>query len=95
MFTKLGQAEARAGGPHVPTMLRTHPLSEDRVARVHAELPAALELYSQAGCRAPRSVFRQFVDVMKGAEEEVPHPPVVREVAPGVWEIVEEEGEGW
>ena len=91
VFTKLGEAEARSGGPKTPTLLRTHPLSEDRVARVHAELPAALELYSQAGCRAPRSMFRQFVDVMAGEEREEAHPQTVQEVAPGVYEIVEEE----
>lgn len=94
VFAKLGEAEAKAGGPQVPTMLRTHPLSEDRVDRVNADLPAALELYSQAGCHAPRSMFRQFVDVMKGEEAEVAHPPVVREVAPGVWAAVEEQGDG-
>jgi hypothetical protein len=98
VFAKLGQAEAAAGGPQVPTILRTHPLSDDRVQRVKADLPAAMEYYSQAGCRAPQSAFRQFVDILKGEEQEVPHPPhphdVVREVAPGVFVLAEEvEGE--
>jgi metalloendopeptidase OMA1, mitochondrial len=95
VFAKLGEAEARAGGPQVPTFLRTHPVSESRVQRVKAELPAAMEFYSKAGCRAPRSAFRQFVDVLRGEEQEVPHPPppheVVREIAPGVFVLSDEE----
>ena len=103
VFAKLGAAEAASGGPQVPTMLRTHPLSADRVDRVHAEMPAARALYEKAGCRAPRSMFRQFVDVLAGEEGEVVvphhddgqhqrhHGQVVREVVPGVYAVVEED----
>lgn len=78
VFTKLGQAEAeaeRATGMHTPAMLRTHPLSEARVKRVQAELPAAMELWSEAGCALPQSRFRQFMDILAGEERDVERPP--------------------
>ena len=73
VFEKLGEAERRAsgGGAGVPAFMRTHPLSDKRVKRVRAELPAARLLYEKAGCSLPRSALRQFVNVLTGEEEEV------------------------
>ena len=72
VFEKLGEAERRAGGGgNVPAFMRTHPLSDKRVKRVRAELPAARLLYEKAGCSLPRSALRQFVNVLTGEEEEV------------------------
>ena len=71
VFEKLGEAERRAGGGGVPAFMRTHPLSDRRVKRVRAELPAARLLYEKAGCSLPRSALRQFVTVLTGEEEEV------------------------
>ena len=72
VFEKLGEAERRAGGgASIPAFMRTHPLSDKRVKRVRAELPAARLLYEKAGCSLPRSALRQFVNVLTGEEEEV------------------------
>lgn len=71
VFEKLGEAERRAGGDGIPAFMRTHPLSDRRVKRVRAELPAAMLLYEKAGCSLPRSALRQFVNVLTGEEEEV------------------------
>ena len=71
VFEKLGEAERAAGGGSVPAFMRTHPLSDRRVKRVRAELPAARLLYEKAGCSLPRSALRQFVNVLTGEEEEV------------------------
>ena len=78
VFTKLGEAEReleKATGMHTPAMLRTHPLSDARVMRVQAELPAAMELWSEAGCGLPGGRFRQFLDILGGVEHDEARPP--------------------
>ena len=88
MFSKLGAAEA-AAGVRTPSLLRTHPLSDARVAKVRKELPAAEAEWARAGCAAPRSAWRQFVDVLGGVAGEVEAPVELRE------EEEEEEGGRW
>lgn len=34
----------------MPELLRTHPVSEKRSAKIHKELPEAREVYRSAGC---------------------------------------------
>ena len=82
VFTLLGRVEADAG-VHIPAMLRTHPLSEARVRRVEQELPAAMELWREAGCSLPRRALRQFIDILGGEEVEVEVPAAAG--AGGVW----------
>lgn len=50
VFAKLGELEEKSGGGNGLALLRTHPVSKDRVAFVQKELPAARLLYEQSGC---------------------------------------------
>lgn len=50
VFTKLGEEEAKHGGNAIPPILRTHPVSSERVKRIEAMLPKALELREASGC---------------------------------------------
>ncbi|KAL6767291.1 hypothetical protein ACKKBG_A39385 [Auxenochlorella protothecoides x Auxenochlorella symbiontica] len=54
VFQKLGAAEKKMGGTAMPKFLRTHPLSDERVARIKEELPKALGMYELAGCESLR-----------------------------------------
>ncbi|KFM23532.1 Mitochondrial metalloendopeptidase OMA1 [Auxenochlorella protothecoides] len=54
VFQKLGAAEKKMGGTAMPKFLRTHPLSDERVARIKEELPKALGMYELAGCGSLR-----------------------------------------
>jgi predicted Zn-dependent protease len=49
MLQRLSSHERAAGGPaaQVPGLLRTHPLTESRVARVRAALPEAYKVYGR------------------------------------------------
>ncbi|KAG2490672.1 hypothetical protein HYH03_010841 [Edaphochlamys debaryana] len=59
MLAKLNRAEKemskRGFAPPIPAFLRTHPLTEDRVALVQKQMQAAVETYMQSGCASRRS----------------------------------------
>eukprot|EP01025_Chloroclados_australasicus_P056410 TRINITY_DN6962_c1_g1_i2.p1 TRINITY_DN6962_c1_g1~~TRINITY_DN6962_c1_g1_i2.p1 ORF type:complete len:236 (-),score=31.84 TRINITY_DN6962_c1_g1_i2:211-918(-) len=51
MLKKLGRAEEMmTGGGKAPTILRTHPVSDERVSVVQKELPSALDIYESNEC---------------------------------------------
>ena len=64
VFEKLGAEEARQGGAAaaVPAMLRTHPVTSDRIKRIKEMLPRAEELRLAAGCDSSLfSAFGRFI----------------------------------
>jgi predicted Zn-dependent protease len=51
VFSKLGEEEAKHGGSSaIPKMLRTHPLTLDRIKKINEMLPKAQLLKEAAGC---------------------------------------------
>ena len=60
VFSKLGRMEARTVGATVPKFLRTHPMSQDRIARIKEMLPKAESLFEQAGCKTSKGFFSAF-----------------------------------
>ncbi|KDD75482.1 M48 peptidase [Helicosporidium sp. ATCC 50920] len=59
MFEKLGKAEQKAGG-YVPKMLRTHPLSTDRIKAISAIIPKAETLYENSNCDVLKGPLKGF-----------------------------------
>lgn len=55
VFSKLGKMEAKSVGAAVPKFLRTHPVSEDRIARIVEMLPKAKNLAEISGCSTSTS----------------------------------------
>ncbi|GFH23364.1 peptidase_M48 domain-containing protein [Haematococcus lacustris] len=56
LHSKEKELEGRSG-VGVPQFMRTHPLTDDRVAKVMAELPEAYKLYQQSGCATTRGLL--------------------------------------
>jgi len=50
VFTKLGEEEAKHGESAIPKMLRTHPVTRDRIKKINEMLPKAQMLKEAAGC---------------------------------------------
>jgi predicted Zn-dependent protease len=50
VFTKLGEEEAKHGADLTPKMLRTHPVTSDRIKKINEMLPKAQSLREAAGC---------------------------------------------
>jgi hypothetical protein len=62
VFTKLGREEAKHSAGHpIPKLLRTHPVTSDRVTSIKKMLPRAEALGESAGCGVSgRRLRRQF-----------------------------------
>lgn len=60
VFTRLGAIEERMSGANIPTLLRTHPLSDTRVAAIRTFLPEARRWAESAGCSSQRQQFFEF-----------------------------------
>ena len=52
VFRKLGEEEAKHGGNAIPKMLRTHPVTSDRIKKINEMLPKAQLLREAAGCNS-------------------------------------------
>lgn len=50
----------------VPGLLRTHPLTQERVASTQALLPDAYRIYKETGCARMSSVFGTLREEFKG-----------------------------
>ena len=50
VFTRLGEIEKRMGADKTPSLLRTHPVSTQRVEAIQEHLPKALTWYEREGC---------------------------------------------
>lgn len=62
MLSKLDALES-APGPtihraRVPNLLRTHPITSERIQRVRKELPLAVDLFENHDCRRKRHLLR-------------------------------------
>jgi predicted Zn-dependent protease len=66
VFEKLGAVERAAGGAAMPKLLRTHPLSDARVAAIRRHLPAAERLAEAAGCAAEPAGFLETFGAFAG-----------------------------
>ncbi|PNH11538.1 Mitochondrial metalloendopeptidase OMA1 [Tetrabaena socialis] len=69
MLAKLNAVEkqGRGAAAQIPAFLRTHPLTEARVAMVEQELKEAYRLYGEAGCAAKRGAFSRGLAPVEGA----------------------------
>lgn len=64
VLKKLDRLEARDSSlahDAMPNLLRTHPITSERVSRVMEELPGAKQVYSDSGCMTVLDEFtRRF-----------------------------------
>lgn len=60
VFSKLGAEEAKHGGNAIPAVLRTHPVSSDRIKRIKEMLPKAEALREASGCTVTEGLFSGF-----------------------------------
>jgi predicted Zn-dependent protease len=63
VFKKLGEEEAKHGEAAIPKMLRTHPVTSDRIKKITEMLPRAELLREAAGCNVGvlDAFERQFI----------------------------------
>ena len=60
VFSKLGLEEEKHGGNSIPAVLRTHPVSTDRIKKIKAMLPQAEALREASGCVITEGLFQDF-----------------------------------